>query len=178
MMTCRDWLLMEKSLTAFMACCKGVLSDRMSTMTTDHETFRRLMLAAEHRGIGKDPQTTLARMIGSHVATVSNWRKRGVSAPAAIELSKHLRVDAGWLMAVDGSPVPDFISYEAPTESVSRLVAERRGAYHLTSDEQVLMDGFRVGEPWAKRSMLVLAQTALIEHGRRSSNGKHEKERG
>ena len=86
-------------------------------MTTDHETFRRLMLAAEHRGIGKDPQTTLARMIGSHVATVSNWRKRGVSAPAAIELSKHLRVDAGWLMAVDGSPVPDLFATRHPRKA-------------------------------------------------------------
>lgn len=173
-MTCRDWLHMGKSVTVFMACCNGRLYILLTTMTSDHETFRRLMLAAESRGIIKDTQTEIARMIGSHVATVSNWRKRGVSSAAAIDLARKLRVDAGWLMAVEGSPLPDFETYAAQRGNVASQVEERRGSYGLTMDEQTLVDGFRVWETWAQRSMLVLARSALSEHGRRATNGMKE----
>lgn len=171
----RCWLHMGKSVALFMACCNMMSNVSLDTVTMDHESFRRLMLAAEHRRIGKDTQTQLAKMIGTDVATVSNWRRRGVSAPAAIELANILRVDAGWMMGLDGAPAPDFVGYQTTEGDVSRSVAQRRMTYGLNDEERIVLDGFRVGEQWARRSMVVLAMAALAEQGRRASNGCEER---
>jgi len=142
-----------------------------------HETAKRLLAAGLARG-AKD-FTEIAKALGGSDQSATNWKKRGVPKAVIIDASVRYSVDVVWLSGSPGTLEPLFVKrWREGTHTpgsqatlVSSAVAqEQRAEYRMPSDEQRLLDGFRVADDGAKRAMLLLAVDALQRFGKRSQN--------
>ena len=165
---------MQCSLTTFSPCSNGVC--KKSIVGGMHETAKRLLELGLARG-AKD-FTEIARSLGGSDQSATNWKTRGVPKAVIIEAAKKYRVDVGWLSADAQAVEPAFITRwkdgergVAPVKNqATQKVEQTRNPYLLPSDEQTILDGFRLADDGVKRSMLLLAKDALERFGMRSKN--------